>query len=338
MSDLENGIDHWSEIDWQPGCSLRVLTVRAEMLTAVRGFFGEQGVLEVETPLLSSSAGTDPNLAPFVTRFDDPASPDRAALYLNSSPELAMKRLLAAGSGSIFQICKAFRNEEVGRLHNPEFSILEWYRLGFNLDQLIDEIASLMGKLLAPILNDSTQLVSYTAMFKKFTGIDPLVAKTVDFVQCAKQYKLPEAIHICMDDRPLWLDFLFSHLVQPHLGKNRLCFVRDYPACQSALARLKKGDSRVSERVELFVNGLELANGFYELADPEEQKSRFNAEMSARKMKGLPVFPVDNHFVAALNHGLPDCSGVAVGLDRVLMLMTRSSSLDQVMSFSIRRA
>ncbi len=337
MNSSEEGIDCRPGIDWQPGCSHQVLSARAKMLGNIRRFFEERRVLEVETPLLSGSAGTDPNLAPFVTGFDDPASPDKTTLYLNSSPEFAMKRLLAAGSGSIFQICKAFRNEEAGRFHNPEFSILEWYRLDFNLDQLIDETESLMQRLLASVLKEPVQRVSYAAVFEKFTGLDPLVAKEADFEQYAKQYKLPEAIEMCRGDRSLWLDFLFSHIVQPHLGENRLCFVRDYPACQSALSRLKKNDPRVSERVELFVNGLELANGFYELADPEEQKNRFDAEMRERKAKGSPVFPVDDHFVAALAHGLPDCSGIAVGLDRMLMLMTEADSIDQVMSFSIRR-
>ena len=255
------------------------------MLAEIRQFFAERSVLEVETPLLGHSIGTDPQLEFFTTEYClfpgmeyapqtgwEPVwrPPRRQTLFLQTSPEFAMKRLLAAGSGSIYQIGKAFRNGESGRFHNPEFTMLEWYRVGFTLPQLMDEIAELIDRLFSAQSLQETQRVSYQDVFVSFTGLDPLLFSYQDYCAVAVESDLPEAVDICGQDHALWLDFLFSHKVQPHLGENALCMVYGYPACQSSLARINEQCAQISDRVELFIKGVELGNGYYELADAED--------------------------------------------------------------------
>lgn len=307
------------------------------MLKQVRGFFERRGVLEVETPLLSNAGGTDPNINLFCSTLSDPTY-EGGALFLNSSPEFSMKRLLAAGSGSIYQVCKAFRNGESGRNHNPEFTILEWYRSGFELSQLIDEVEALITALIGERVSGITERVSYSEVFLRETGVDPLQAEVQEFSHCAREHNLDEADVLCGEERGLWLDFIFSHLVQPRLGKERLCFVDRFPACQASLAQLNRENPAVADRVELFVNGVELGNGFHELTNWQEQKQRFDQEMAERHKLGLPCIEVDERFLAALRHGMPDCSGIAIGLDRLLMIKLGVDSIDQVLAFPIERA
>ncbi|MGZ4996902.1 MAG: EF-P lysine aminoacylase EpmA [Methylobacter sp.] len=306
------------------------------MLAQIRLFFAERSVLEVETPLLSHSIGTDPQLEFFTTEYC--ASPLRQTLFLQTSPEFAMKRLLAACSGSIYQIGKAFRNGESGRFHNPEFTMLEWYRVGFTLPQLMDEISDLIGGLFSSQSLQDTQRVSYQDIFCSFTGLDPLVFSYQDYCAFARACQLSEAVDICGHDHAMWLDFIFSHKVQPHLGSNALCMVHGYPACQSSLARINEQCPLTTDRVELFINGIELGNGYYELADAEEQNRRFDKELAIRHQQKLPVSVKDQLLISALESGLPECSGVAIGLDRVLMLLSGSSSIEDVLSFPIHRA
>jgi len=306
------------------------------MLGQIREFFAGRGVLEVETPLLGQGVGTDPQLAFFSTQYDSP--PNRQALFLQTSPEFAMKRLLAAGSGSIFQVCKAFRNGEAGRFHNPEFTLLEWYRVGFDLPQLMTEVDELIGLLFADYGLKATQRLSYSDVFRRYTGLDPLVFSRDGYCAYAMANGLPEAVAICANDPVLWLDLLFSHKVQPHLGEDALCMVYGYPACQSSLARVSAENSSIAERVELFINGVELGNGYHELADAVEQERRFNQEISIRQQRKQPVVAKDSRFLAALSSGLPDCSGIAIGLDRLLMLLSASPSVADVLSFSVHRA
>ncbi|MGZ5009815.1 MAG: EF-P lysine aminoacylase EpmA [Methylobacter sp.] len=306
------------------------------MLAQIRLFFAERSVLEVETPLLSHSIGTDPQLEFFTTEYC--ASPLRQTLFLQTSPEFAMKRLLAAGSGSIYQIGKAFRNGESGRFHNPEFTMLEWYRVGFTLPQLMDEISDLIGGLFSSQSLQDTQRVSYQDIFCSFTGLDPLVFSYQDYCAFARACQLSEAVDICGHDHAMWLDFIFSHKVQPHLGSNALCMVYGYPACQSSLARINEQCPLTTDRFELFINGIELGNGYYELADAEEQNRRFDKELAIRHQQKLPVSVKDQLLISALESGLPECSGVAIGLDRVLMLLSGSSSIEDVLSFPIHRA
>jgi lysyl-tRNA synthetase class 2 len=323
------------------------------MLAELRQFFADRSVLEVETPLLSHSIGTDPHLDFFTTDYClSPGmvcmpqagrelarrSPMRQTLFLQTSPEFAMKRLLAAGSGSIYQIGKAFRNGESGRFHNPEFTMLEWYRVGFTLPQLMDEIAELFVRLFSSQPLQKTQRVSYQDVFASFTGLDPLVFSYQDYCAFARECQLSEAVDICGHDNALWLDFIFSHKVQPHLGKNALCMVYGYPACQSSLARINEQCLLITDRVELFINGVELGNGYYELIDAEEQDKRFDKELAFRQQINLPVTVKDRHLIAAMESGLPECSGVAIGLDRLLMLLSGSASINDVLSFPIHRA
>ncbi len=313
------------------------LRLRARLLASVRDFFRSRDVLEVETPLLCHAAGTDPQLEFFATRFDSP--PSRQTLYLQTSPEFAMKRLLAAGSGSIYQICKAFRNGESGRYHNPEFTILEWYRLDFRMPDLMREVGELMTALLTPhFALQPVQSVGYQALFFTETGLDPLDFKFDAYCRYARERNFPEAIDICRQDHAMWLDLIFSLKIQPGLGNDAPCLVHGYPAVQSSLARISESDCRVADRFEIFFKGVELGNGFFELADPFEQERRFDKEIEERRKKRLPAIEKDYRLLAALESGLPDCSGVAVGLDRMLMLIAGVQSIDQVLAFPVARA
>ena len=309
------------------------------MLANIRRFFEERCVLEVETPSLCHTVGTDPHLSFFSTRLNEPGGRPGGTFYLQTSPEFAMKRLLAAGSGPIYQICKAFRNEESGRFHNPEFTRLEWYRPSFGLDHLMDEIEALLRRLLAGTPHDGNgERLSYRKAFMNHAGVDPLTASVDDFAHCAHAHRLGDARSFCGETVSLWLDFLFSHLVQPELGCNGPCFLFDFPACQASLARIRPGSPAVAERVEVFLRGIELANGFHELSDPCEQEQRFEQEQKERARNGRPVPAKDTRFLDALRAGLPDCSGVAVGLDRLLMLIAGADRIDDVLAFPVARA
>lgn len=323
---------------WQPTCSVAMLQLRARVLANIRAFFAQKAVLEVETPLLSHSIGTDPHLDFFTTDYTLP--PLQHTLFLQTSPEFAMKRLLAAGSGSIYQICKAFRNGEAGRFHNPEFTLLEWYRVDFDLSQLMDEIAELMQFIFAAeqVELSSVQRLTYQSVFRQYTGLDALFFCYADYCAYAQDHDLPEAVALCEHDYGLWLDFLFSHCVQPQLNNDTLYLVYGYPARLSSLAKINRDNPLVTDRVELFFNGVELGNGYYELTDAIEQNQRFDNEIAERQQKYLPNVTKDDRLIAALAAGLPECSGIAIGLDRLLMLLSKTASIDEVLSFSIHRA
>ena len=320
--------------EWRPGANLDALRARAAMLDDLRRYFATAGVMEVETPLVGTTSGTDPGLQPLRTRYTGPVYPNGRTLYLQTSPEFGMKRLLAAGSGPIYQICKAFRNGEAGRLHNPEFTILEWYRPGFDLAQLIEEVAVIARLVLAePQLQTVT--LSYAELFARELDID-VFACTADMLRdLAVERHVLGAENMDLE-RDGWLDLLMSHLIQPGLGQDSLCFVCDYPASQAALARLNP-DGRSAARFELFHAGIELANGYHELVDADEQAQRFEADNCARRAQGLAPIRVDRLLLGALQHGLPDCAGVAMGLDRLLMLRLGVRDIDQVLGFSLQR-
>ncbi|KJV05839.1 hypothetical protein VZ94_15215 [Methylocucumis oryzae] len=321
---------------WQPACELDALRLRAQLLQAIRQFFQQRGVLEVETPLLCQAVATDPQLDFFTTRFH--LTPHQQTLYLQTSPEFAMKRLLAAGSGCIFQICKAFRNGETGRMHNPEFTLLEWYRVGFDLAALMDEVAELLLTLLAPVGITHCERISYVNVFVEHTGLNPLVFDSEAYHAYVNSHGFADASTLCGENHALWLDFLFSHCVQPLLGLGQVTLVYGYPALQSSLARLNSDDARVTERVEVFVSGVELGNGYEELTDAVEQERRFNHEVAARQQQGLAPVIKDQRLLAALQSGLPACSGIAIGVDRLLMLVSGLSHIDAVLAFPIARA
>ncbi len=322
-------------LSWQPSCSLELLQLRAKLLHEIRAYFYANKVLEVETPLLCQSVGTDPYLEYFTSRYSIPSQD----YFLQSSPEFAMKRLLAASTGSIYQITKAFRNGESGRYHNPEFTMLEWYRVGFDLQQLMDDVEHLLSSLLAAeCFSGKAERIAYVDIFKKHTGLNALKFDAAEYQACAERLGFPEAAQLCVLDHALWLDFLFSHVVQQHLGLARLCMVFDYPASLPSLARLKPDDARVVERVELFIQGIEIGNGFFELTDVEEQIRRFDQDIMDRKNNGAAKIDKDERFLAALHSGLPDCSGIAIGIDRLLMIISQKSAIDEVLAFPIENA
>lgn len=315
---------------WRPSASLDLLRARAELLARVRAFFAARQVLEVETPILSTSAPSEPAIAPLPAFYQG-----RTPCWLNSSPEFAMKRMLAAGVGPIYQLCKVFRDGELGSLHNPEFSMLEWYRPGFNLEQLMEEVADLVRFVSGRDWPLAAQ--SYRTLFLEYLGIDPFKAEVAVLARLAKDQGI-DLVETEMD-RDAWLDLLLSHCLQPRLGQAELGFLHGYPPSQAALARLKTTEQGlVAERFELYMAGVEIANGYSELLDASEQRQRFEQDLIRRRQQGLPEPRLDEHFLAALEAGLPACSGVALGVDRLLMLLQGCSRLDQVLAFPFERA
>ena len=314
-------------MNWQPGASAETLRARASLLAKVREFFQDRGVLEVETPLLARAGVTDPAIEP-LTVSGATSVPDTR--YLQTSPEYAMKRLLAAGSGPIYQIARAFRDGEAGSRHNPEFTLLEWYRPGFTLEQLMAEVCALLQACIGPRPVES---LSYREAFQRVLGLDPFTATTVELESLARG---EVDLDFSSPERDLWLDLLMSHLVEPQLSAT---LVYQYPASQAALAQVAMVDGvEVALRFELFVDGLELANGYAELTDPKEQRGRFIKDNRRRAERGLAPRPLDEQLLAALEYGLPSCAGVALGLDRLLMLMTGAADIRQVLAFDWSRS
>jgi len=315
--------------NWKPGASLHALQQRARLLQSIRAFFAQRDVLEGETPILSNAAITDPQLESFHTQF---AGRD---YFLHTSPEFYMKRLLAAGSGDIYQVARVFRADEVGRYHNPEFSLLEWYRLGLDHQALMDEMQQLISELFSQFSDGPLcfNRVSYRQAFINQLSIDPLQASAEALATCASEQQIETPIGMNINDKDMWLDWLMVAAVAPGFDQQGMTFIYDYPASQAALARLSNDDPRVAHRFELFYGELELANGFYELLDADEQLARFHKENELRKQRGQNIMPIDMQLIAALQSGLPDCAGVAMGLDRLLMVLTGASSISEVISF-----
>ncbi len=331
--------------NWRPSCDIETLHLRAEIINKVRHFFEQRNVLEVETPLLSSGTVTDVHLEAFSTQFEHSQNADTSqqTLYLQTSPEFAMKRLLAAGSGPIFQICKAFRNEAEGRFHNPEFTMLEWYRPGFSDHDLMEEVDQLMQFVLGcePAIK-----MSYQAVFIEFLDLDPLSA-TIEQIRTLALQKSDDSWIEQEQDKDTLLQWLFSLFIEPQLGmiKNgqddtswRPVFVYNFPASQAALAKINCTDKRVAHRFELYYQGIELANGYDELQDPEEQKQRFLGDNTQRQMLSRNSKPLDYRFLEAMNAGLPESAGVALGLDRLIMCALHKTKIQDVLTFSTSRA
>lgn len=306
------------------------MRLRAHLLSRIREFFAARQVLEVETPAISQAASSDANIQSFALRTE------QGMRYLHTSPEYPMKRLLAAGSGDIYQISKVFRNGEVGRYHNPEFTLLEWYRVGWESLQLIDEVDALLRILLADgsVIEPSLRL-SYREAFNRYADIDPFESTVVQLKRRAEAEGFYSAQPL---DREQWLDLLMSQLLATAFPHDRLTFIQDYPAEQAALARIRFAEPPVAERFEVFMGDLELGNGYCELTHADEQRERFSREMHRRRERGLHTPPCDTRLLAALEHGMPDCSGVALGLDRVLMRLAGASHIEQVLAFPWARA
>ncbi|MBA3661266.1 MAG: elongation factor P--(R)-beta-lysine ligase [Gammaproteobacteria bacterium] len=317
-------------IAWQPSASLTHLRLRAEILQRIRQFFSERQVLEVETPLLCQTSVTDPFIESIPALFKLQASAEPSIHYLQTSPEYAMKRLIASGSGDIYQVTKAFRQGEVGRFHNPEFSMIEWYRMGFDHYALMDEVNDFLQ---AVVQTQPAKRQTYQSIFMEYLGIDPQ-ATTVNALQhCAKAHHLQVEANI--EDVDTWLNLLMSHCIEPHLGKDQPLFIYNFPKSQAALAKVT---GEVASRFEVYLAGVELANGFHELQDAHEQRLRFEKNGAERHRLSLPAMPVDACFLAALHYGLPNCAGVALGLDRLLMYATQSQHIGDVISFDFSRA
>lgn len=305
---------------WRTALSREDLQARALILKKIRDFFASRDVIEVDTPLLCSTVNTDPYIQAFSCEGNSRTQ------YLQTSPEFAMKRLLASGSGSIYQICKAFRQDPSARLHNPEFTILEWYRLGFDHHQLMDEVAELLQVILSV---SHVQRISYQTLFVTYAGFDPFIASLEEIQECAKKQVNMVADDLTRDD---WLDIVMTHIIEPQLV-GQFIFVYDFPPSQAALSRIRPGAMPVAERFELYGHGIELANGFHELTDAKEQHERFLQDNQKRARLGLPQLPIDEDLLAALRSGLPPCAGVALGVDRLVMLALGAKSLAEVINF-----
>jgi elongation factor P--(R)-beta-lysine ligase len=318
---------------WRPTASLEILRLRARVLADLRDFFARRSMLEVETPVLSQAGNCDPHLHSLMTACT--GADELAALYyLHTSPEFAMKRLLAAGSGSIYQIARVFRDGERGSWHNPEFTLVEWYRVGFDHHRLMEELEALLSQVLGTA---SCRRSSYADIFQAYVELDPHHASLAELHRHTARLGLGFSPHACQD-RDDYLNLILSHSIAPKLGWDRPTFIYDFPASQAALARIRAGDPPLAERFELFIHGMEIANGFHELGDHIEQRRRFGAELAKRHQLGLPELPMDERLLAALEHGLPDCAGVALGFDRLLMAMTGAGDIAEVLAFPIERA
>jgi lysyl-tRNA synthetase class 2 len=332
-----------SQPDYLPTADLAVLQLRARLLAAVRRFFDERGYFEVDTPLLSHDRVVDPNLEPF--QFEGPAGP----LYLQTSPEFAMKRLLAAGATAIYQLAHVFRAGELGRRHNPEFTMVEWYRTG---DTHIEQMQVVEDLVIAVFRTAGTggdsafprnlqvpfARTTYRDAFLRYTGRDVILMPSEQLAILARQrgISIPESLDPA--DRDGWLNLLLAELVEPHLGKDRPKFVHDYPPSQAALAVIRPEDPPVAERFELYIHGIELCNGYHELTDRAELRRRITAESQKRVAAGLPPLPLSNRLLAAMDAGLPPCAGVALGFDRLVMLAAGKSSVAEVIPFGFERA
>ncbi|HCE4631561.1 TPA: elongation factor P--(R)-beta-lysine ligase [Vibrio parahaemolyticus] len=317
------------QTNWQPTASIEQLRQRATLIAAIRQFFAERQVMEVDTPAMSHATVTDIHLHTFQTEFVGPGYADGSNLFFMTSPEFHMKRLLAAGSGCIYQINKAFRNEENGRYHNPEFTMLEWYRVGFDHHKLMDE----MDDLLQLVLNcGAAQRMTYQQAFIDVLGVCPLEGSMTELKAAASKLGLSD-IAEPEDDRDTLLQLLFSIGVENKIGQDAPAFVYDFPASQAALAKINPQDHRVADRFEVYFKGIELANGFHELDNPKEQLARFEQDNAKRIEMGLKPQPIDYHLISALEAGLPDCAGVALGIDRLIMLALGCDHIDQVTAF-----
>jgi len=319
---------------WQPSASAASLAARARMLARVRDFFAGRQIMEVDTPALSRAPVTDPQIAGISLQL---ASVPDAALYLHSSPEYQMKRLLAAGAPDIYQLGKVYRDGERGRHHQPEFTLIEWYRRDLELPAMVAETIALIQAIAAVAGTAPTagESLSFAEAFRRHAGIDPLEAEPAAIRACALEQTPIDPAMLGTADTTLCLDLLMSHCVAPALAADQLTTISHYPAAQAALARLDPADSRVAERFEVFWRGVELANGYRELTDPQEQRRRFDADHEHRSAAGLPRVPTDERLLAALEAGLPECCGVAVGFDRVLMLSLDLPHIDQAISFPV---
>jgi len=311
------------------------LHLRARLNALIRRFFAERGVLEVETPILSAAGNTEPNIDSFHTQFSGHTDAGPAQRWLRTSPEYPLKRLIAAGIGDCYELGRVFRNGEAGGRHNPEFTMLEWYRVGWDHRQLAIECAELIRDALT-LVNRSASIktLDYRTLYQQTLGLDPMLATDAE-LQTALGGITIDPTGLTRDD---WLDLLMTHHIQPHFPANQLLILTDYPASQCMLAQVSKRDgTQIAERFELFLGALELANGYHELRDADEQRRRFERDLATRRIRGHGLPPLDQAFLTALR-SLPDCAGVALGVDRLLMAMLNTTRIADVLAFDFAAA
>ncbi len=318
----------------RPAARFAALRARAELNALIRTFFAGRGVLEVETPMLSAAGNSDPNIQSFTTRFHGHRDAGPAPRWLRTSPEYPLKRLLAAGLGDCYELGRVFRDGEAGARHNPEFTLLEWYRLGFDHRRLMDEVAELVGAAMASVGKPLTVArISYRDWFWQAFALDPHQADSDQLAGLLDGIRIDPG-GLGRDD---WLDLVLSHRLQAANPAERLLLVHDYPASQCALARIRPGTPPVAERFEAFLGPLELANGYHELNDTDEQATRFNRDLQHRRDRGLDAVAIDRRLLAALPQ-LPDCAGVALGVDRLLAAMTGQADIRRLLAFDFAQA
>lgn len=313
-------------MEFRPSCSRETWKNRLALTQKVRAFFQKRNVLEVETPVLSRASGTDAHLDYFETV-------GKPARYLMTSPEFHLKRLLAAGFGDIFEIAHAFRQDEVGRKHNSEFELVEWYRVGMPYEELMCEVEDLASEILGKMVK--AERLSFREAYRRYAQVDPFTATREDFRQALKANQVPDVEGSDSFSREDFWDYLMVTVIEPHLGKDSPQFLMDYPESEAALAQtyLNANGDRVAKRFELYIQNMELCNGYEELTDPQEQRRRFEADIAWRKANGKPIPAIDERFLAALEHGMPAASGVAMGLDRLFMLALGKSKIEDVVLF-----
>ncbi len=321
--------------DWRPSADRSALLLRASLYALIRQFFAARDVLEVETPILSAAGNTDPNIASFRARFDGHVAAGSRERWLRTSPEYGLKRLLAAGIGDCYELGRVFRNGEAGRRHNPEFTMLEWYRVGWDHRRLMRETAELANAALALVGRIAhVRETTYRALFMDATGVDPFTASASQ-LRAALNGTAIEPSGLRRDD---WLDLLLTHHIQPGFANDELLLVHDYPATQCALAKIRGDDPPVAERFELYLGTVEIANGYHELTDASEQRLRFMRDHAVRAQRRDTQPPIDELLLAALAHGLPDCAGVALGVDRLLGAMLDADNIAATLAFPFHRA
>lgn len=325
-----------SHDQWRPTAAPVALRRRALLLRTVRQFFDDRGFLEVDTPAISADTVVDRHIEPFSTGVPAEVGKPPRRLWLQTSPEFAMKRLLAAGTEAIYQICHVFRLGECGPRHNPEFTMVEWYRRGDDYEHGMSLLAELAAHLFGP---GTIERITYAEAFARHVGLDPHRAEIAELREAARRREIawPESMDES-DDRDAWLDLLLTECVQPHLGVGRPAIVYDYPASQCALARVRADDPPVAERFELFAEGIELANGYHELCDPAELRRRNEQVNRRRRADGKDALPERSRLLCAMEAGLPECTGVALGFDRLLMVLCQAASIDEVIAFPFDRA
>ncbi len=313
---------------------IAALRQRAALNALIRAFFAERDVLEVETPILSAAGNTEPNIDSFHTRFSGHVDAGSAQRWLRTSPEYPLKRLLAAGVGDCYELGRVFRNGEAGGRHNPEFTLLEWYRVGWDHHRLIEETAALVRAALGLVQRTATlRVIDYRGLYQQALEIDPFDASLEQLQAPLADIRI-DADGLTRDD---WLDLLMTHCIQPGFDDDTMTVVHDWPASQAALARVRPGRPPLAERFELYLGAVELANGYHELNDAAEQRARFERDLATRRTRGDVLPPLDEPLLAALP-GLPDCAGVAVGVDRLLMALNRTLRIADVLAIDFAHA